>query len=79
MEIIFLPKTSILAQSRMMTPIQRFLHRRKVATIDELIDFSQTSLSTVKRRLKDLEAYSSYSHNSRSYVLPETVHFNGDG
>ncbi len=62
-----------------MTQIQGFFHRRKVATIQELIDFSQKSISTVKRRLKDLEAYRSYSHNSRYYVLPETVHFNGDG
>ncbi len=59
--------------------LQEFFYRKKVATIEELTTYFQMSHRSVKRYLKELKSYSSYNHNSRYYVLPETVGFNKVG
>lgn len=59
--------------------IREFFNHKKVATLQDLMDYSQLSHRSIKRRLKELKAYSSYTHNSRYYVLPETPDFNKSG
>ncbi len=56
-----------------------FFKKKQVATIQELMEFSQFSLSSVKRRLSSWKTYSSYNYNGSYYVLPEVAKFNSDG
>lgn len=56
-----------------------FFRKKKVATVDELIQFSGLSMRTIKRRLSLWMAYSSYTQNSSYYVLPGTPDFDGYG
>lgn len=56
-----------------------FFKKKQVVTIQDLMEFSQLSLSSVKRRLSSWRAYSSYNYNGSYYVLPEIAKFNSDG
>ncbi|MCP4271169.1 MAG: hypothetical protein GY781_04275 [Gammaproteobacteria bacterium] len=50
--------------------------KRKVMTIEGLIDLLYCSAITVRRRLKQWEAITSYDNNGRYYTLPEIARFN---
>jgi RecA-family ATPase len=56
-----------------------FFKKKQVVTIQYLMEFSQLSLSSVKRRLSSWKAYNSYNYNRSYYVLPEIAKFNSDG
>ncbi len=56
-----------------------FFKKKQIVTIQDLMEFSQFSLSSVKRRLSSFRAYSSYNYNGSYYVLPEVAKFNSDG
>jgi hypothetical protein len=56
-----------------------FFKKKQVVTIQDLMEFSQLSSSSVKRRLSSWRAYSSYNYNGSYYVLPEIAKFNSDG
>jgi len=56
-----------------------FFKKKQVVTIQSLMEFSQLSLNSVKRRLSSWKAYSSYDYNRSYYVLPEVAKFNCNG
>ncbi len=56
-----------------------FFKKKQIVTIQDLMEFSQLSLSSVKRRLSLWKAYSSYNYNGSYYVLPEVAKFNSNG
>ena len=51
----------------------------KVLTIVALSALLQLSLATVRRRLKEWDALSSYNHSGRYYTLPSIPKFNKKG
>jgi len=53
--------------------------RSKVLTLSDLIEALQTSVRTVRRRLKAWGALASFNHNSRFYTLPELPQFDEHG
>ncbi len=53
--------------------------RRKVLTFTELCAQLHLSVATVRRRLKEWEALSSYNQSGRYYTLPSIPHFNKKG
>src|ERR1022692_1188417 len=53
--------------------------RKKVITLAELRAELQTSVRTLRRRLKEWGALASFNHNSRYYTLPELPHFDPHG
>jgi hypothetical protein len=53
--------------------------RKKVITLSELKEQLQTSLRTIRRRLKAWGALASFNHNSRFYTLPELPQFDEQG
>jgi hypothetical protein len=61
------------------TSLLNFFKKKQVVTIKDLMEFSQLSSSSVKRRLSLWKTYSSYNYNGRYYVLPEIAKFNSDG
>ena len=58
--------------------IQAFT-RFKVLTFTELSTQLHLSVATVRRRLKEWEALSSYNHSGRYYTLPSIPQFNKQG
>jgi hypothetical protein len=56
-----------------------FFKKKQIVTIQELMEFSQLSLNSVKRRLSSWKVYNSYNCNRSYYVLPEIAKFNSDG
>ena len=50
--------------------------QRKILLFSELQSLLGCSTATVRRRLNDWKTYTSYNHNGRYYVLPETPKFN---
>ncbi len=56
-----------------------FFKKKQIVTIQDLIEFSQLSLNSVKRRLNSWNVYNSYNYNRSYYVLPEVAKFNSDG
>jgi hypothetical protein len=69
-----------------MKPIQnavasllRRWRRKKVITLPELKDQLQSSLRTIRRRLKVWGALASFNYNSRFYTLPELPQFDEQG
>ena len=69
-----------------MKPIQdavasllRRWRRKKVITLPELKEQLQSSLRTVRRRLKLWGALASFNYNSRFYTLPELAQFDEQG
>ena len=52
---------------------------RKVLTIAELAKILICSFITVRRRLKEWRAYTSYNKNGRYYTLPSIPKFNKNG
>ena len=57
----------------------RAFARRKVLTIVELAKILICSIITVRRRLKEWRAYTSYNKNGRYYTLPSIPKFNKKG
>lgn len=53
--------------------------RRKVMTIDELLEIFGCSLRTMQRRLHAWQTLSSYNHNGRYYTLPNIPRFDSHG
>lgn len=53
--------------------------RRKAMTLEEVSEFILGSTPTVRRRLKQWQAITSYNHNGRYYTLPGVPEFDGDG
>jgi hypothetical protein len=51
----------------------------KVLTVTELSEILACSLITVRRRLKEWDAYTSYNKNGRYYTLPSIPTFNRNG
>jgi hypothetical protein len=69
-----------------MKPIQdaaaallRGWRRKKVITLPQLMEELQTSLRTIRRRLKVWGALASFNCNSRFYTLPEVPQFDEHG
>jgi hypothetical protein len=69
-----------------MKPIQdaaasllRRWRRKKVITLPELKEQLQSSLRTIRRRLKVWGALASFNYNSRFYTLPELPQFDEQG
>ena len=52
---------------------------KKVQTLTELSQILQCSLITVRRRLKEWDACTSYNKNGRYYTLPSIPRFNKNG
>ena len=52
---------------------------KKVLTVTDLTEILQCSLITVRRRLKEWDACTSYNNNGRYYTLPSIATFNRDG
>lgn len=52
---------------------------QKVATVDRLARMLGCSIPTVRRRLKQWDAHTSYNNNGRYYALPEVVRFDAEG
>ncbi len=57
----------------------KIFRRRKVLTVSDLASLMQCSLITVRRKLKQWNAYTSYNQNGRYYVLPDVPQFNVNG
>lgn len=57
----------------------REFRKRKVMTLEQIIQLTGRSVPTVRRRLKAWGAISSYNQNGRFYTLPEIAAFDGDG
>ena len=57
----------------------KIFRRRKVLTVFDLASLMQCSLITVRRKLKQWNAYTSYNQNGRYYVLPDVPQFDGNG
>ena len=53
--------------------VLRRWRRQKVITLPQLCQGLQTSVRTVRRRLKEWQALASFNHNSRFYTLPESA------
>jgi hypothetical protein len=69
-----------------MKPIQdaaaallRRWRRKKVTTLPQLMEELQTSLRTLRRRLKTWGALASFNCNSRFYTLPDVPQFDAHG
>lgn len=58
--------------------VQR-IRKAKVVTVDELAAWLDCSLATVRRSLKQAQAYTSYNHNGRYYTLPQIPDFDSHG
>ena len=56
-----------------------FLRIKKVATLSELTTHLQCSPQTVKRRLAEWKAITSYNQNGKFYTLPDTPTFDANG
>jgi len=52
---------------------------KKVITIDELLSILRCSLITVRRRLREWRALTSYNKNGRYYTIPSIPKFNKKG
>jgi len=59
--------------------VLRAFGERKVLTMPELSTMLHCSAGTVRRRLKEWHALSSYNKNARYYTLPSIVQFNKKG
>lgn len=60
--------------------IEKFLKRRKIATLAQLITaMDNPARSTVFRKLEQLEYLSSYSHRGKYYTLRSIARFNRSG
>ena len=57
----------------------KIFRRRKVLTVSDLASLMQCSLITVRRKLKQWNAYTSYNQNGRYYVLPDVPQFDSNG
>jgi hypothetical protein len=53
--------------------------RRKVMTVEQLVELLGCSISTARNRLNSWRAYTSYNHNGRYYTLPAIPRFNEHG
>lgn len=74
-------QTRILYQEAVMNDeyvIKKF-RRRKIVTIQFLVDILQCSVVTIRRRLKEWHAYTSINKNGAYYTLPEIPRFNQHG
>ena len=58
--------------------LRRWRHK-KVFTLAELLQSLQTSIRTVRRRLKTWQALASFNCNSRFYTLPDVPQFDEQG
>jgi hypothetical protein len=52
---------------------------RKILTIDQLMDLLDSSVITVRRRLKQWKVYTSINKNGRYYALPDVPMFDENG
>jgi len=52
---------------------------QKILTIDQLMDLLNSSVITVRRRLKQWNVYTSINKNGRYYVLPDVPMFDKNG
>ena len=52
---------------------------QKILTIDQLMDLFDSSVITVRRRLKQWKVYTSINKNGRYYVLPDIPKFDKNG
>ena len=59
--------------------VLRRWRRQKVITLPQLCQGLQTSVRTVRRRLKEWQALASFNHNSRFYTLPDLPQFDEHG
>ena len=59
--------------------VLRRWRRQKVITLPQLCRGLQTSVRTVRRRLKEWQALASFNHNSRFYTLPDLPQFDEHG
>jgi hypothetical protein len=67
------------AMNRKSDEAQKAFRRRKVLTLGEVAELIGRSIHTVRRRLKEWRAHTSYNQNGRYYALPDVPEFNGDG
>jgi len=58
--------------------LDRF-QRQKIATIDQLVDWFNCSVMTVRRRLKAWRSFTSINQNGRYYTLPQVPVFDLSG
>lgn len=59
--------------------VQLVIRKKKVITLQFLTEMLNCSIRTVRRRLKQWDAQSSYNHNGRYYTLPGIPRFNEYG
>lgn len=59
--------------------ILAYFRKKQIITIDELVQFSNCSVPTIRRRLKAWKTYTSYNQNGRYYVLAEMPKFDQYG
>ena len=62
-----------------LTAVMRWFKKQKVVTVVQLASWLSCSVVTARRRLKVLNAYTSYNCNGRYYTLPEIVQFDDTG
>ena len=55
------------------------IREKQVVTIENLVRLSKCSISTMRRRLKKWQAYTSYNKNGKYYTLPCIPQFNRNG
>ena len=58
--------------------LDRF-QRQKIATIEQLEQWLNCSVMTVRRRLKEWRSFTSINHNGRYYALPQVAVFDPSG
>lgn len=62
-----------------LTMVMRWFKKQKIVTIDQLAIWLSCSVVTARRRLKVMDAYTSYNRNGRYYTLPEVAQFDNIG
>jgi len=53
--------------------------RQKIATIEQLVEWLNCSVMTVRRRLKEWRSFTSINQNGRYYALPQVPVFDSSG
>src|SRR6266705_5705035 len=61
------------------TRLEKLFHRRKCWTLDQLAEALDYALISVRRWLKQIGYFRSYTHNGKWYTLRDSPEFNRDG
>jgi hypothetical protein len=59
--------------------VRKEFKKRKVLTIEQLVDLLESSVITVRRYLKKWKAHTSFNHNGRYYTLQGIPQFDSNG